>query len=106
MFGFGGGKDPGQGGQSAVSLLRRGPALRVISSGGGAEQPNEPQLDDRMLAELVEAVRAAVVGHGSRPLPRGEAARQASEIVNRHLTQYGVKLAPLDLRTVDARHNG
>ena len=100
MFGFGGGKDPGQGGQSAVSLLRRGPALRVISSGGGAEQPNEPQLDDRMLAELVEAVRAAVVGHGSRPLPRGEAARQASEIVNRHLTQYGVKLAPLDLRNI------
>jgi len=100
MFGFGGGKDPGQGGQSAVSLLRRGPALRVISSGSGAEQPGGPQLDDRILAELVEAVRAAVVGQGSRPLPRGEAARQASEIVNRHLTGYGVKLAPLDLRNI------
>ncbi|MGE0661164.1 MAG: CpaF family protein, partial [Reyranellaceae bacterium] len=37
---------------------------------------------------------------GSRPLPRGEAARQASEIVSRHLTQYGVKLAPLDLRNI------
>ena len=100
MFGFGGGKDPGQGGQPAVSLLRRGPTLRVISSGDGTEQPEGPQLDDRILAELVEAVRAAVVDPGSRPLPRGEAARQASEIVNRRLTQYGVKLAPLDLRNI------
>lgn len=99
MFGFGGGKDPSvQNGQASVSLLKRGPALRVISSDttGQGPAPGAP-LDDRILAELVEAVRASLAG---RSLPRGEAARQASELVNQHLTQYGVKLAPLDLRNI------
>jgi pilus assembly protein CpaF len=99
MFGFGGGKDSSvQNGQPGVNLLKRGPALRVISSdsSGQGQAPGAP-LDDRILAELVEAVRASLAG---RSLPRGEAARQASELVNQHLTQYGVKLAPLDLRNI------
>jgi pilus assembly protein CpaF len=99
MFGFGGGKDPSvQNGQASVSLLKRGPALRVISSDTTGQGPAQgAPLDDRILAELVEAVRASLAG---RSLPRGEAARQASELVNQHLTQYGVKLAPLDLRNI------
>ncbi len=98
MFGFGGGKDPSvQSGQSAISVLKRTPALRVVSSETGSQSAGGGPLDDRILAELIEAVRASLAG---RSLPRGEAARQASELVNQHLTQYGVKLSPLDLRNI------
>ena len=53
MFGFGGGKDPSvQGGQSAISLLKPAPALRVVTT--NVPKPTSDLHTMPMLIEMIE----------------------------------------------------
>jgi pilus assembly protein CpaF len=96
MFGFGNGSDNANG--SAANPLRRS-GLRVISSEPETPAKTSP-IDDRILVELVETVRSQLAAAPGAPLARGEAARLASEVVGKRLSDQGIRLAPAELRTV------
>jgi pilus assembly protein CpaF len=93
MFGFGNGGDKTPG---SASTAPRRPGLRVVSSEG----EKMPPIDDQTLVELVDAVRAELGSGANAPMARGEAARRASDIVSKRLTERGIRLSVADLRTV------